>query len=245
VFAGIANAAIKRPSFFPSGVRMEKELKEIHLHMRELGLAALAHANWHANYYSPDNAYWAELSVLQAAHAAEILVKARIAQEHPLLIFEHLPKADAQDKTRLGLQKLVEAGRTYQYGDLPDRLWATTGVEIPNLETFRAFGRLRNSIQHFAVPERSELDAVDFIYAVIDPFINSCWGLYAVDYNEDYEEHIYLLGGLIRAGVRFLISPDAARKWESVEKHWPKHDSAYQVEMELRLQRALAGPVGS
>ena len=64
---------------------MDNHLRAVHKHMRHLGLAALAHANWHANFHSFENDWWPELSVLQAAHAAEILIKARIAQQHPLL----------------------------------------------------------------------------------------------------------------------------------------------------------------
>lgn len=60
--------------------------ENVHEHMRGLGLGALAHANWHANRKSLENKYWSELSVLQASHAGELLIKARIAQEHPLLI---------------------------------------------------------------------------------------------------------------------------------------------------------------
>src|SRR5258708_6221421 len=179
---------------------MKKEtLDEVHEHMLGLALGALAHANWHANYYSMENQYWSELSVLQAAHAAEILIKARIAQEHPLLIFEQLPKAPTEDEP-LSLKRIVESGRTYQYADLPDRLWATTGIKLPELERYRAFGRLRNSIQHFTVPENVDVseETIRFIFEVIDPFIHDCWGLYAVDFNEDYEPYVYFVEGLIR-----------------------------------------------
>jgi hypothetical protein len=145
--------------------------------MLALGLGALAHANWHANYYSTDNEYWGELSVIQAAHAAEILIKARIAKEHPLLIFEQLPRPENSEKTRLSFEHLVTSGRTYQYADLPARLWATTGIRLPNSQMYRDFGQLRNSIQHFAVPNREvSQEAIEFIYGVIDPFINKCWG---------------------------------------------------------------------
>jgi hypothetical protein len=62
-------------------------------HIRDLGLGALSHANRHAAYAAVKNPKWPELSVLQASHAAELLIKARIEQEHPLLIFEQLPKS--------------------------------------------------------------------------------------------------------------------------------------------------------
>ncbi len=168
--------------------------------MRSLGLAALAHANWHANYLSTESDYWPEMSVIQAAHAAEILIKARIAQEHPLLIFEQLPKPKKDEL--LSVEDLIQTGRTYQYADLPHRLWATTGFVLTNLEKYQSFGRLRNAIQHFAPPNKDHAsEAIDFIYEVIDPFINEAWGLFAVDYNEDYEHPKYLVEGLIRRGV--------------------------------------------
>src|SRR5262245_53326376 len=184
---------------------MEQKLAEVHQHMRGLGLGALAHANWHANYYSEDNKWWVELSVLQAAHAAEILIKARIAQEHPLLIFDQLPKATSDSTARLSLEHLIELGRTYQFSDLPDRLWAVTGVLLPNLARFQSFGRLRNTIQHFSAPSGVDIgdETVRFIYEVIDPFINECWGLYVIDFNEDHEPYVYLVEGLVRRGVRF------------------------------------------
>lgn len=202
-----------------------------------LGLGALAHANWHANYFSEDNQYWSKLSVLQAAHACEILIKARIAQEHPLLIFEHLPKPEA-GKAPLSLEQLVESGRTYQFADLPDRLWATTGMRLQAIDRYRAFGRLRNSIQHFTVPHAVDVseEAIRFIYEVIDPFINQCWGLYAVDYNEDTEPYVYLVAGLIRRGIRFLVSPEVAQRLEWIELVWPNGDEAYRRDMQARLK---------
>ena len=76
---------------------MNPELESVYEHMLKLGLGALAHANYHSAYWAPENEEWGELSVLQAAHAAEILIKARIAQEHPLLIFEDFPKLADQE----------------------------------------------------------------------------------------------------------------------------------------------------
>jgi len=50
---------------------MENELKEVYEHMLRLGLGALGQANWHSNFDNYENDFWPELSVLQAAHAAE------------------------------------------------------------------------------------------------------------------------------------------------------------------------------
>jgi hypothetical protein len=206
--------------------------------MLGLGLGALAHANWHANYHSMENRWWSELSVLQAAHAAEIFIKARIAQQHPLLIFEHLPKPTTA-KPKLSLEHLIEDGRTYQFFELPDRLWATTGITLPNLTLYKSFGRLRNAIQHFASPKRDvSQDALEFIYGVIDPFINRCWKLFAVDYNEDHEPYIYLVDGLIRRGIPFLVSPGVIENLEHTEQSWPSSDPKYKTTMLARFKQA-------
>lgn len=101
---------------------MNPALNGIWEHMRDLGLGALAHANRHAAYAAMENPRWPELSVLQAAHAAELLIKARIAQEHPLLIFESLPRSTQAAGAHLDLEDLFKQGRTFQWSDLPERL---------------------------------------------------------------------------------------------------------------------------
>jgi hypothetical protein len=213
---------------------------KVHEHMLELGLGALAHANGHANYMSFDNDKWPELSVLQAAHAAEILIKARIAQEHPLLIFEQLPRSSQVDGDILELKHLVERARTVQYSDLPDRLWATTGITLINTEKFQTFGRLRNSIQHFVPPPNINFctETIKFIFEVIDPFINNCWGLYAVDYNEDTEPYQYLIESLIRRSVKFLVSPSSVEYLDYDDFEWSDNDPEYIDEMKKRFMLA-------
>lgn len=222
---------------------MDEELKSVYRHMLRLGCGALAHANWHAHYHSMDNDCWSELSVIQAAHAAEILIKARIAQEHPLLIFEDLPKPVKADARKLNLRDLIENGRTYQYSDLPDRLWATTGIKLPEIELFKSFGRLRNAVQHFTTPDdrNTSQEALEFIYKVIDPFINMCWDLHAVDFNEDNEPYVYFVPGLVRRHIEFLVSPEVPKHMEWMDFKWPDEDAAYKKLMLERFERAKSG----
>ncbi len=218
---------------------MDEVLNVVHKNIMRIGLGALAHANWHAHYQSTENDTWSELSVLQAAHAAELLIKARIAQEHPLLIFEYTPKLMPKNGLLLSYEQLVSEGRTYQYRDLPDRLWATTGTLLPNLETYLAFGKLRNSIQHFSPPESIDTSqtTLEFIFKVIDPFINSCWGLYAIDFNEDTEPYEYFVPGIIGREILFLVSPESVKNREYMYITWPKN-AAYVAEMEKRIREA-------
>ncbi|MBB1399173.1 hypothetical protein [Pseudoalteromonas sp. SG44-8] len=220
---------------------MHPELNDVHINMKSLGLGALAHANWHANFHSYENDKWYELSVLQAAHAAEILVKARIAQEHPLLIFEQIPRSTQVDGSKLDFKALVQKAKTIQYSDLPERLWATTGIKIPNVGLFKSFGALRNSIQHFASPGSFGCGTIGFIYDVIDPFINECWGLYAIDYCEDHEPYTYLIENLVRNDTKFLVSPDCIGSLKHVDFVWSS--SSYRAEMNKSFR--LAGYVGN
>lgn len=219
---------------------MNKALKDIWLHMRDLGLGALTHANRLAAYVNIDNDRWAELSVLQAAHAAEMLLKARIAQEHPLLIFEQLPRLTQTSGKQLSLNDLFRQGRTLQWSDIPDRLWATTGLTIPNRQRYETFGKLRNGLQHFA-PAHSEdpnEETLKFIFDVVDPFINECWQLFAIDYDEDDEPYTYFVNTLVNHEIKFLVSPDAVEAIEDWEEILFGVNKSYQKEMQKRVKTA-------
>ncbi|HEX8638834.1 MAG TPA: hypothetical protein VF692_12275 [Pyrinomonadaceae bacterium] len=220
---------------------MNPALKDVWKQMSKLGLGALAHANRHAAYAAMENGSWPELSVLQAAHAAELFIKARIAQEHPLLIFEQLPRSTQAAGTHLDLEDLFKQGRTIQWADLPERLWATTGQSIPNRDKFVDFGKLRNGIQHFAAPDiDAGKESLRFIYEVIDPFINECWGLFAIDYDEDHEPYIYFVNALVSREISFLVSPDAAATSQDWDVDWTTVRTGYRNEMQRRIQDALS-----
>lgn len=186
---------------------MQEDLRSVHEHMIRLGRAALSHANYHSCFYSFEGEMWDEMSVLQAAHAAEIFIKARIAQEHPLLIFDKMPRSTQAGNDLLSFKDLVKNAKTISYLDLPERLWAATGIKVPNLDLYKSFGQLRNTIQHFTVPDEWPCDTKTFIYEVIDPFINECWGLYAIDHHEDTDRYNNILDVLISSEVPFLLSP--------------------------------------
>jgi len=191
---------------------MNPQLRDVYKNMLGHGLNALALANWHEHYMHLNET--SNMAVLSAAHAAEILIKARIAQEHPLLIFDQIPKVTQSKSKLLEFEDLFTNGRTLDYADLPARLWAATGITVPALERYKTFGKVRNAIQHFAPPGRLDTEVSAFIYEVIDPFIHSCWDLYAIDYNEDSERHAYLIQTLIQREVSFKISPDASESWD-------------------------------
>ena len=178
--------------------------------------------------------------MLQAAHAAELLIKARIAQEHPLLIFEQVPRSSQTTEAHLDLEDLFKQGRTFQWSDLPERLWAATGLSLPNKDKFDRFGKLRNGIQHFAPSPSGDSgeETLRFVFTVIDPFIHDCWSLFAIDYDEDYEPYVYFVRALVSREILFLVSPAAAAEFEHWDADWSEVSSSYKNEIQARVQKA-------
>ncbi|MFJ1231378.1 hypothetical protein [Yersinia proxima] len=192
---------------------MEQNLKKIHEHMIRLGCGSLMHANFLGHFYDCINDTWNELAVLQAAHSCEIFMKARLAQEHPLLIFDTIPKSTSRHVGSSGLldfEALLEDGRAIDYSELPEKVWAATGLKFTEQQKqlYKDFGYLRNKIQHFASPRQNfQSKITEFIYGVIDPFINSEWGLFAVNFCDDTEPYENLVPILAVRNVEFLIPP--------------------------------------
>lgn len=222
---------------------MDLNLKKVYEHMIDLGAGSLAHANYLAHFYDMSNPMWSQLGVLQAAHACEIFLKARLAQEHPLLIFESLPKstADCVNKTTglLDFESLLEKGQTITYSELPEKVWAATGKKINNIKLYNDFGRLRNSIQHFAAPNKDvSLLTSQFIYEVIDPFINSEWGMCAMDYCDDSEQYEYLIPTLARRNVYFMVSQRIRGGLSELTRLIEEGTTSYQNNMISRGRRS-------
>jgi hypothetical protein len=195
------------------GQYVDQKLKTIYEHMIQLGCGSLMHANFLGHFYDMVNDHWNQLAVLQAAHAGEIFMKARLAQEHPLLIFEKIPKSTNRHVDSNGLlnfESLLQDGRTIDYSELPEKVWAATGLRFTaeQLQIYKEFGYLRNKIQHFASPnEDIQSQITNYIYGFIDPFINSQWGLFAVDFCDDSEPYENLVPVLADRNVEFLIPP--------------------------------------
>lgn len=138
--------------------------------MKDFGLALLGRSIKDVTFAEILNPYVHAMSVVTCAHAAEIIIKARMAEEHPLLIFNKLPKPDPTALLDIGA--LMTEGRTLAYEDLPAALWAATGYRIAELELFKEFGKLRNTITHLAVPDMDLDETVyRFAFQVVEPMI--------------------------------------------------------------------------
>ena len=190
---------------------MNEELRGIPDRILVLATGALAQANTHAAFMDPDREHWPQMSVLNAAHAGELFLKAIIAAEHPLLIFKDLPILDDKQTEELNLQTLLARGRTHDFEKLPQVSWATAGIRIPNVDCYERLRRARNAIQHFCEPDESNLSglSLEFIYSIIDPLIHKQFELHAIEFHEDYSVgYDHLVGTLLRREIRFSMPSD-------------------------------------
>jgi hypothetical protein len=176
--------------------KMHPDTKEIAKHMRDFGSHILGRAVYDSVFNEMTTPYSHGISVTLAAHAAEILIKARIVQEHPLLIFDTLPKSTSTPDL-LTISELFEKGKTIQYSDLPEILWATTGYRIKDVQRFKDFGKLRNMIMHFAVPDTDNSgETLKFVFEVVDPMLQDFWDDSVIPYAEILDEVMVVEGYL-------------------------------------------------
>jgi hypothetical protein len=197
-------------------------------------------ANMHAGFMDPGNEHWPLMSVLNAAHAGELFIKAMIATEHPLLIFKDIPGLDDNTAVELDLPTLLKRGRTHDFEKLPQVLWATTGIRLPDPSCYEKLRRYRNAVQHFCPPENEDASqlALEFIYKVIDPLIRERFDLYAIEHHEDHLiGYDYLVGTLLRRELRFSLPDDFDLTEISVDEALEKADISYKRWFRFELER--------
>ena len=162
----------------------------------DFGLCLLGKSIVDVTFAEMLNPYGHAMGAMTCAIAAEIIIKARIAEEHPLLIFNKLPKITAKNGGLLGIDELLNEGRTLMYSELPDALWATTGYRIKNLQQFNDFGKIRNTITHLAVPNLNlSKETLRFAFQVMKPVISDFWKSDIFDYigryDPDADEYVH------------------------------------------------------
>lgn len=173
--------------------------------MREFGLAILGRAVCDVTFSEMTKPFAHAMAVGHAAHGAELVLKARIAQEHPLLIFSDLPRSTSTPG-ELTMAELFEHGRTAQFHDLPELLWATTGIRMARTDQYQQFGRLRNAIIHFAAPAIDlACETLCFVFQVMEPLVEEFWQASIVNNAEEWDCAIiqdgYLEEQLRRCGI--------------------------------------------
>lgn len=189
---------------------MDHLAADISAHMREFGISILGRAIYDATYCDSTRPFVHALAAVHAAHGAEIVMKARVAEQHPLLIFNKLPTS-SKVVGDLAFSSLLEDARSLDYFELPERLWAATGYRLRAPDAFLDFGRLRNKIVHFAVPDSDLATATQrFCIEVMEPILNDFWEESAIPIAEIWDDGVltnegYLLESIQRNGINMPV----------------------------------------
>lgn len=168
-------------------------------------------ANTHAVYHDPGMEHREQMSIVNAALAGELFLKAIVAKEHPLLIFKDLFHLDQPGNEQFDVEEIVKSGRTYAFEHMPRLLWVTTGDRIRDQKNFDEVRSARNSVQHFCPPAGLSLRGLSlrFIYRNIDPLIYKHFGICAVEYHEDFAvSYDFVVQSLINHELEFSIPPN-------------------------------------
>lgn len=187
-----------------SGVKNHSAIKskmDLALKMRQYGLALTARGvmNIIMSDLNEDKndakQFEHSQAIVNIANGFEILIKARIVEEHPLLVFEQLPKQGKIQDGDIKFEDLLEHGKTVMYSELPERLWSATGYKLENEELFVKFGKIRNQIIHFAVPNNVSMDkqALTFAFKSVEKAVNTWWDTTILKYMGEGSEDIYRL----------------------------------------------------
>ena len=209
---------------------MNRELRQIPTRILTLAEGALSQANTYAVYSDPGLEHREFMSVLSAAHARELFLKAIIAKEHPLLIFKDIFLLDDSRAEKLDLNTLLQRGRTHDFEKLPQIVWAVTGVRIPNSNCYERLRKVRNAVQHFVAPPDENLRSLslEFIYTILDPLIHRHFNIYAIEHHEDpgvgYD---YVVATLLRNNLKFSIPADFHISEIDLEEEIRDASSAY------------------
>lgn len=186
---------------------MHDSLKDIPKRILQLALDALRRANMDAAFFDLHLEHRRTLAPLAAAHAGELLLKALIAKEHPLPLFKNIGEKTTNDT--IDLDWLLKNGRTHDFAKLPSILWATSGIKIPNIESYKKIAALRNQIQHFVDERETDIQQVclEFSYLNIDPLLKENFDLIACEYHEDMFPD-YVIECLLSHQIKFSVPSD-------------------------------------
>ncbi len=181
--------------------------------MRDFGLYMVAKGSVNATFSEHGSPYAHAMGVVHVAHGFEILVKSKIVEEHPLLIFTKIPKDSNTEDDEIKFNDLLEHGQTIMYSELPHRLWAATGYKIADLSLYNEFGKIRNQIIHFSVPEISLADlTLKYTFQVVEKAVNEWWDTtileYASEYDDAYCEYVFEQLERLNIPINYRLSED-------------------------------------
>lgn len=220
---------------------MHSSLVDIPDRIFRMGKSALAQANHHAIFHDPMSRDWGQLSIINTTLACELFIKGLIVIENLLLLFKNLFDFEFKNDSELTLNRIIEKGKSYDFGQLPNILWCTAGIKLKNIDVFNELRSIRNSIQHFCwtgSDAEARALSVRAIYLLIDPLISKYMGLYAIEYHEDFSiGYDYIVKYLLNNEILFNIPDDFQVSEFDIQEILAVRSNLYRVEMTRRLSK--------
>jgi hypothetical protein len=178
---------------------------------------------------------------LRGTHSPHATAKSRLR-----FALEISSKTDP-GKDTLTLIDLLEKGRTFSYEELPDQLWATTGIKIDNITQYRLFGRLRNQIVHFSIANSKGLNKITVLFSLelLDPLVEIFWGKSVIDFikNDPHDPYAtFFYSGLLEDTIREVCVIDQRLRrllGESSLKAWEKMHDNFEIEDSLFKSKTI------
>lgn len=173
---------------------MKQNSESVWIDMRQFACKRIAYAMNLYFFIEGD-----EMTLFAAPHialCAQLIIMARIVQEHPVLVFDSIPTINILKTTRKTLD-LFDYGAPKHYQDLPEALWIATGYEMRDREHFLKFCHLCQPLSLFRQDTGNLSDATtDFVFEVIDPMLDDFWQMSICSYLADENEEFFDRGHL-------------------------------------------------
>ncbi len=224
---------------------MHSTYAEIPDRIVQSALGSLSQANMNAAFFDPGNEHAGNISIMNAAHAGELFIKAIIAKEHPLLIFKNIFELDDNEESEISIERLVSKAKTHDFHQLPKILWAVNKCRVPDMESYEDTRKMRNAVQHFFDPnglegigQKARRVSLEFIYKNIDPLIKEHFGLYAINYHQDHSVgYDYLVSCIVGNELKFSIPDDFSLSEISLDEELNGVEPEYRRWLESELSR--------
>lgn len=184
---------------------MLKDLNAINSGMVEFGCSLLGKSLYDLTFAPMGGECIHPYAYSSLVQALEILMKAAIAEKHPLLIYEKIPKLTSKKDQ---LNEFFKKARSRSFLDLPDLLALTTNYQI-EYNLLEAAWINRCKIIH--IGHNLSLDytysGLELTFKVIDPFIYKFWNRSSIDETTsfDSETPIYLVEHCLDYNINFKM----------------------------------------
>lgn len=199
-----------------SGVIMLRELNEINNGMVDFGCSLLGKSLYDLTFAPMGGACVHPYAFSSLVQSLEILMKAAIAEKHPLLIYEKIPKLTSK---RNQLNEFFKKARSRNFLDLPDLLELTTNYQIERKLLEDAWIN-RCKIIHIGQNSNSDYTylGLDLTFKVIDPFIYTFWKRSSIDETTpfDSETPMYLVEHCLDYHIDFKIEKGLITEGEDI-----------------------------